>query len=310
MFGRTVISRLACTSAILLGPLGGLSVATAQTAQDISWCNGKDGASAEQRIRGCTTLIQSGKLSGEKLGLAFRLRGNAYLYGKSDHTADDIDAAIRDYTEAIRLRPTDAAAFYARADALRTKAYWGPESERKKLETSAISDFTQAIQLRPVPDPMYFINRSNAYIAVEDYDHALSDLGEALRVDPADKDQALLNRCHLYGRLGKWPEAFADCERSLTLKNMEGQDADREANTLATRGFVYLRMGRYKDAIADYGKVLADPHTGAWFRASALFGRGYAQNKLGDVGKGQADMAAALKLMPKVARSFADGGVK
>lgn len=303
-----VIAALVATYAIALCASAGLSsTATAQTPQEISWCEGKEGASAEQIIRGCTAIIQSGKYSGKNLSLAFRLRAHANLYAKS---RPDKDAAIHDFSEAIRLNPEDGAAFYGRADALKVEAYMVSGSERKKLATSAAEDFTQAIRLRPVPLALDYINRSNAYSLSQDYERELSDLTEALRLDPADIAEALVNRCLTYGELGRWSEALADCNRSLTFNGQVGQDADRESSTLVARGYVYLRMANYKDAVADYDRALADPNTDAYHRADALFGRGFALGKLGDVGRGQADMAAAIRSRPEIARYFSERGVQ
>jgi tetratricopeptide (TPR) repeat protein len=152
-------------------------------------------------------------------------------------------------------------------------------------------------------------NRSNAYSLLEDYESVLSDLNEALRLDPSDKKQALVNRCRLYGRLGRWPEALADCNQSLILKDQEEQEADRNSETLIARGYVYLRMGNYKDAAADYAAALFDPHTNERHRAEALYGRGFARNRL-EAGGGQEDLAAALRSRPEIAGYFSERGVQ
>ena len=57
------------------------------------------------RIGGCTRLIQSGRFSNTNLAIAFTNRGNAY------ERKGQYDRAIRDYTEAIRLKPGYAIAF-------------------------------------------------------------------------------------------------------------------------------------------------------------------------------------------------------
>ncbi len=41
--------------------------ARAQTAQQLNWCDGKDGATPDQQIGGCTAVIQSGKFTGKNL---------------------------------------------------------------------------------------------------------------------------------------------------------------------------------------------------------------------------------------------------
>jgi len=307
MLRRAVTAAIVSGYAIALNPLTGVfSVATAQTAQEVSWCQGTAGTSAEQRISGCTAIIESGRFGGKILGAAFRARGYAHLYAKSE---PDWDSGIRDFSQAIELNPEDASSFYGRADALKVLASRSSGSERKKLATSAASDFTQAIRLRTAAKPLDFINRSNAYSLFEDYESALSDLNEALRLDPSDKKEALVNRCRLYGRLGRWPEALVDCNQSLILKNQDEQEADRNSDTLIARGYVYLRMGNYKDAVADYDAALLDPHTNEHRRAEALFGRGFALNKLG-VDQGKEDVASAIQSRPEIASYFSERGVQ
>src|SRR5262245_56105440 len=193
-----------------------ISPAPAQTPQDIAWCEGKDGASVDQRIRGCTALIKSGKFEGINLSMVFELRGRAYLYGSAK---PDLDAAIRDYSEAIRLNPQKASSFYARGDAYKVKAVQSSGNERKTLVALSIKDFTENMRLTPAPKPLDFINRSNAYSLNGEYDRALGDLNEALRLDPSDKAEALVNRCRLYARLDRWPESLADCNESLNRKD-------------------------------------------------------------------------------------------
>jgi tetratricopeptide (TPR) repeat protein len=56
-------------------------------------------------ISGCTTVIQSGRENTENLAVAFNNRGNAY----SDK--GDLERAIQDYDQAIRLNPQYATAF-------------------------------------------------------------------------------------------------------------------------------------------------------------------------------------------------------
>jgi hypothetical protein len=61
-------------------------------------------------------------------------------------------------------------------------------------------------------------------------------------------------------------------------------------------------MGQYDKAIADYASMLkTDPQN-----ADALYGRGLAKSKAGDVTGGNADMDAARAINPKVADDFAD----
>jgi hypothetical protein len=73
-----------------------------------------------------------------------------------------------------------------------------------------------------------------------------------------------------------------------------------------TRGFIYLKLGDYPVAINEYNASLqVEPS-----RARSLYGRGLARLKNGDKTGGEADIAAATKLAPKVAEDFSRFGMK
>ena len=76
--------------------------------------------------------------------------------------------------------------------------------------------------------------------------------------------------------------------------------------TLDSRGFTYLKLGRFEQAIADYDAALArnprDP--------GSLYGRGLARLRgQNDPEGGRADVAAAKALDPGVAAEFARYGL-
>src|SRR5262249_28756696 len=73
---------------------------------------------------------------------------------------------------------------------------------------------------------------------------------------------------------------------------------------LGTRGYVNFKLGQFDSAIADYDAALRiDPR-----RAASLYGRGLAKQKKGDVGGGNADIAAATAIRGDVADQFARYG--
>jgi lipoprotein NlpI len=85
----------------------------------------------------------------------------------------DLDRAIADYSEAIRLDPEFVSALRNRGDVYRLKG----EFDR------AIEDYSGAIRL----DPKYvvaFVGRGDAYRKKGDYDHAIPDYTEVIRLDP------------------------------------------------------------------------------------------------------------------------------
>ncbi|GAB6392387.1 MAG: tetratricopeptide repeat protein [Treponematales bacterium] len=80
-------------------------------------------------------------------------------------------------TDAIRLNPHDAAAYYQRGD-----AYYDINNY-----DAAITDFTQAIRLNPNYDKAYHL-RGVSYFIKDDYDAAITDFTEAVRLDPNNAD--------------------------------------------------------------------------------------------------------------------------
>ena len=68
-------------------------------------CTGNPDVDWDQQIRSCSTLIQSGRETRPKRAVAYNNRGIAYA------AKGDLDRAIADFNEAIRLDPKDATAY-------------------------------------------------------------------------------------------------------------------------------------------------------------------------------------------------------
>jgi tetratricopeptide (TPR) repeat protein len=177
------------------------SISTPSTfEQQLDWCSGKDNASADQIISGCTGLIESGKGNDRGLSEASYNRGNAYAsIGDSDH-------AIADFDQAIRLNPTMAVAFDNRG-----RVY----SERNQFDR-AIADYNQAIHLDP-SSAKALHNRCWARAATGDTQGALSDCNESLRLKPQNAG-TLGTRGFVYLRSGAFDEAIADYDAALRIE--------------------------------------------------------------------------------------------
>ena len=121
--------------AIVLAAITGFAgqAAMAQTQQQLDWCSGKNAATADQQIGGCTALIQTGKFTGKTLALIFSNRGAAYK------TKGQYDRAIQDYDQAIKLNPN-----YARAFSNRSLA-----KEKKDDKAGADADMAAAKRIDP-----------------------------------------------------------------------------------------------------------------------------------------------------------------
>ena len=128
-------------------------------------CDGEDGASTAQRIEACSAAIKAGreKEKSETLAELFQTRGVAY------RLSGDLDRAIADYGQALKLNPKLVTAFINR----------GAAYDRKGDYDRAIQDYEQAITLQPSAEAHF--NRGNAFLAKGQYDHAKESRRDAER---------------------------------------------------------------------------------------------------------------------------------
>ena len=126
-------------------------------------------------------------------------RGNAWL------SKQDYDKAIRDYDEAIRLDPKFKAAHNGRGSA------WLSKQENDK----AIRDYDEAIRLDP-KDAYAYYNRGNVWKSKQDYDKAIRDYDEAIRLDPKFT-LAYYNRGNAWSAKQEYDKAIADYREALRI---------------------------------------------------------------------------------------------
>ena len=111
------------------------------------------------------------------------LRSEAYLQrGVLHETAGDRDAAIKDYTEAIKLDPQSSVGYFNR----------GHTFDQGEHDL-AIADYTQAIKLLTPSDSDTFNNRGQAYDNKGEIHSAITDYSAAISLNP-DNARAFFNR--------------------------------------------------------------------------------------------------------------------
>jgi tetratricopeptide (TPR) repeat protein len=130
-------------------------------------------ASGDAAVAACTRAIESGVFKGRELAKLYTNRG-VELKRKGD-----IDAAIKDYDESIKLDPSDYFAYNNRANTLRDKG---------DLE-GAIADYTTAIRLEPGYAAAY-TNRARLHERMNALDKARADYGAALAAPPRKFDNS------------------------------------------------------------------------------------------------------------------------
>ncbi len=105
--------------------------------QQLAWCNGQGNASTDPDlvIKGCTGVIQSGKLVTQTQNLALVFNKRATAYGRKGQN----DLALKDYDQTLRLTPNYAEGFFNRGY---TYFLLG-QNDR------AVQDYDQAIRFKP-----------------------------------------------------------------------------------------------------------------------------------------------------------------
>jgi len=120
----------------------------------------------------------------------------------------ELDKAIDDFTEAIRLNPSEAGYYINR----------GIAYSNKNEYYNAIDDFNKAIELGLSASNLFvaYNSRGTAYYVLEDYRRALEDYTKGIEISPSDAD-AYYRRGNTYRKLKNYDEAIDDYENALYL---------------------------------------------------------------------------------------------
>ncbi len=224
----------------------------------------------EATIVDCTQSINSGKWKGRDQAANYTNRGNGY------RDKNDLDHAIADFNEAIRLDPKLAMAFLGRGIAFSDKG----DNDR------AIADFNEVIRL----DPKFaraFLGRGIVFSDKGDLDRAIADYSEAIRLDPKDAT-AFLGRGVAYRAKGDNDRAIADHSEAIRLD-------PKFARAFQNRGSAYHAKGDNDRAIADFSEAIRiDPKS-----SLAYFARGRLYLFAGSVEKALADFNQASAHAPE-----------
>lgn len=212
----------------------------------------------------------------------------AYFYRGLIHSRrNETVAALADYDAAVQRGPRNV-------DALASRA--AIHSLDGKLDL-AIRDLDAAIAIDN-RNPNVLFNRGYARFAKREYQKAIADYTAAIDLDE-NFGLAYNNRCLTRAIVGQdLLRALADCDVALRLipLNLDVRD---------TRGFIYLKLGDPALALNEYNAALEkDPN-----RATALFGRGLARIRTGDIRGGEGDQAAARTIDPEIDQQFAAYGL-
>ena len=129
-----------------------------------------------------------------------------YLRGNAKYSLGLYDAAIVDYTQAIRLKPDNADAYHNR----------GVAKKDLKQYAAAIADYDTAIRLKP-DYAFAYNNRGIAKANLKEYFAAIADYDTAIRLEP-DNALAYNNRGAAKDELKQYAAAIADYDTAIRLK--------------------------------------------------------------------------------------------
>jgi len=165
---------------------------------EVRRCN-LGGEHPDIQIVACTRNIESGRFAGRNLAVAFSNRALGYK------RKGQLDKAIADYDEALRLKPDLVAAFNNRGNA----HYFRGRLDR------AIEDFDAAIRLDPELSEA-FANRGNVFRKKGQLDRAIEDYNKAIEIEP-DNAQTFAERGLAYEKKGQATKALIDFKRAHAL---------------------------------------------------------------------------------------------
>ncbi len=241
----------------------------------------------------------------------------ATIRHKIDH---DLEAAMVDYNEAVRVAPAASHVYNNRANASMTKGDYN----------RAIADYGEAIRLVP-GSAIAWTNRGTAWAAKRHYPRAIDDHDRAIAIDPK-YTMAYLNRASALRSVKEFDRAIADCNQAILLDphyafaflgratgHAGKEDFKRafddydeaikvdpnSAPSYNIRGLAYYARKNYDRAIADYDRAIAiDPKF-----AFAYTNRGLARRVQGDRDRALIDLDAAIRLAPKASLAYNIRGI-
>ena len=162
----------------------------------------------------------------------------------------------------------------------------------------AVESYTHAVELKNDFADAYAA-RGDAYADLGQHDKATEDYTKVASLSSVEGSRDLGLRCWVRAVRGRPLDlALADCKESL-------RNAPKDADALAARGLVYLRMGNYDAAIDDFDAALKINAS----MSDSFYLRGIAKLRMGDMAGGNADIAYVKKMIPNIADRYATWGV-
>ena len=203
------VSVLLLGAAMLAGPAAAQQPAPAENkpattpAQDT--CVAPYGVPFAQKVQACTEAIQSNRLKGVPLGLAYYNRATAQIQqGHGEEATADYKEALRAFTEVIRVSQANAPLLFQRGLIYHTLG----DADQ------AIVDYSDAIRLAP-NETYAYVNRGIVlYTKKDNNEGAIHDFNSALKINKCEVN-AWINRGLTYKRKGDLNQSIADFTEAI-----------------------------------------------------------------------------------------------
>lgn len=189
-----------------------------------------------------------------------------------NHESNNLESAILDYDEAIRLNP-----FYADAYNNRGNIY-----ASQKDYVKAIDDYTRAIHISK--DDLAYTNRGLTYAEMGEYAKAIDDFTEAIKVNPQNSE-AYHNRGMAYRTIQNYNSAIKDFNQAIKIN-------PSSYLSFWGRGVTYAEQLDYDEAISNYNEAIkANPQDFSFY-----YYRGFAYFSKADYELAMRDFQESIKI--------------
>ncbi len=195
------------------------------------------------------------------------------------------EKAVADLNTAIRLDPKEVTAHFTLA------RHWDHNRQFEK----AISEYDKVLQIDPT-FPSVETSRANAAETKSASDKAIAECEKLIAQDPTNAD-AFRRRAVAWMARGARDKAIADWSAAIRLE-------PHDVSAYKTRGSAWLAAGQYDKAIADWSAAIRiEPDL-----AIAYANRAFAWMKQGATDKALADWNEAIRLKDSDATSLSNRG--